>query len=386
MQRIAFLILDGIHHIHHVLPIALELSRDNNFECTVFVQATALPIINKIARLYPDHHCLVRVLSTSLVKRVKYRLRHKQLQSRHIIKHHFNMLLQFNIIMSPNFDMHPLIVESRNLAKRPLFFFTWHGGGDRFLGFSENIHFMDMILFMGEKYVQRYVSTGEAQAKKCVIIGYPKFDIIPKNSKPRLFADNKPVVLYNPHYSEWSSWWCWGLEILEYFYQQTQYNLIFAPHILLFNRSLKPKDLPKKYFQASNMVVDLGSEKSVDMTYVQAADIYLGDISSQVYEFIRVPRPCIFLNTEGIDWRNQQNTLYSYMAMGAVVDQLTQLWEILKVYPIPNPYLSVQEHLFKKTFSFTDEPASVRAANAIRQFLASRENGKAITPSAVMSE
>ena len=39
------------------------------------------------------------------------------------------------------------------------------------------------------------------------------------------------------------------------------------------------------------------------MAYTQRADIYLGDVSSQVYEFLLNPRPCVFLNPRRFDWR-----------------------------------------------------------------------------------
>ena len=40
------------------------------------------------------------------------------------------------------------------------------------------------------------------------------------------------------------------------------------------------------------------------MTYTKQADIYLGDVSSQVYEFMLKPRPCIFFNPENINYKN----------------------------------------------------------------------------------
>ena len=253
-----------------------------------------------------------------------------------------------------------------------------------------------------------------------MVIGYPKFDVVPVHYKPRLFSDDKPVVIYNPHFvAELSSWARWGTEILEYFLQQKTYNFIFAPHTNLFNRTLKPHDFPKKYCEAKHILVDLGSEKSVDMTYTQAADIYLGDVSSQVYEFIRTPRPCLFLNAHAVDWRKESNTLYLFWQMGPVIDQLPDLWEQLRqpfplstasmasclypahrqsrllgmkgenrispcdppsriesslqrellTNPLPNPYVSIQEKLFNETFSMTAEPAGLRAAEAIHHYL-----------------
>ena len=41
------------------------------------------------------------------------------------------------------------------------------------------------------------------------------------------------------------------------------------------------------------------------MSYL-SADVYLGDVSSQVYEFIYKPRPCLFLNSNEIEWTNDQ--------------------------------------------------------------------------------
>ena len=35
------------------------------------------------------------------------------------------------------------------------------------------------------------------------------------------------------------------------------------------------------------------------MTYTLAADIYLGDFSSQLYEFLVLPRACVFLDVRG---------------------------------------------------------------------------------------
>ena len=52
------------------------------------------------------------------------------------------------------------------------------------------------------------------------------------------------------------------------------------------------------------MIVDLGSERSLDMTYALVADIYAGDVSSQVYEFLATPKPCVFLNAHGLRWKD----------------------------------------------------------------------------------
>ena len=58
-------------------------------------------------------------------------------------------------------------------------------------------------------------------------------------------------------------------------------------------------------------------------TYTQAADVYIGDASSQVYEFIRKPRPCIFLNLDRIDWRS--NPAYAHWNLGQVIESIDDL-------------------------------------------------------------
>ncbi len=396
MPKIAFLILDDVHHVHHLAPIAFELSRREEYECVIFIQAHSRSLIKKLAALYPDHRCRLRILSTSFITQIKYRLRQKRLHSRRIIECHIQKLLRYDAIISADSDMDQLIANSKHSAKKPLFFSTRHGAGDRPMETFDSMKLMDLVFFPGKKYLERFVNVRSDEISKCMVIGYPKFDVVPIHYKPRLFSDDKPVVIYNPHFvPELSSWMRWGVEILEYFLQQKTYNFIFAPHTNLFNRTLKPHDFPKKYCEAKHILVDLGSEKSVDMTYTQAGDIYLGDVSSQVYEFIRTPRPCIFLNAHTVDWRNQSNTLYLFWQMGPVIDQLPDLWEQLRTNPQPfplstasmasclypahrqsrllgmkgNPYVSIQEKLFNETFSVTAESAGLRASKAIHHYL-----------------
>src|SRR3546814_12838249 len=66
-----------------------------------------------------------------------------------------------------------------------------------------------------------------------------------------------------------------------------------------------------------NMHIDLGSVRSIDMSYTMAADIYLGDVSSQLSEFMLKPRPCLFLNPRGKNWNNDAN--YLSWTLGPVI-------------------------------------------------------------------
>src|SRR3546814_17702316 len=63
-----------------------------------------------------------------------------------------------------------------------------------------------------------------------------------------------------------------------------------------------------------HMHIDLGSERSIDMSYTGSADLYLGDVSSQVAEYLYRPRPCVFLNAQGVDWQEDPN--YRFWSLG----------------------------------------------------------------------
>lgn len=370
MVKIAFLILDDIHHVHHLLPVALELSKRPEYECTVFLQAQSFSVMQKMTALYPGQRCRFQILSPSRWVKLLYKFRHRKISSARMIGCHISKFREFDGIVSPDSDTNKLIRKCTREGKTPVFIHSKHGAGDRPRKSFASLKKISLALLPGEKQRKMYIQTGLILPEKCVVTGYPKFDVIPSQLKPQIFSNNKPIILYNPHFVlELSSWRRWGLEILEYFFNQNDFNFIFAPHTNLFHRVLHPKTFPKKYFNAPQLIVDFGSEKSVDMTYTQAADIYLGDVSSQIYEFIRIARPCLFLNAQGIDWKNHPN--YLHWTMGEVFDALPDLWKHLKNNPLLNPYTDIQKKLFQETYSITEESASLRSANAIHDHMKS---------------
>ena len=162
-----------------------------------------------------------------------------------------------------------------------------------------------------------------------------------------------------------------GLDILEFFYNNPQYNLIFAPHIHTFkargNRNSSVID--KKYFNAKNIHIDLGSDKSVDMSYLKISDLYLGDISSQVYEFIIIPRPCLFLNPKQVDYKN--NYAFRFWNCGPVINNISHFdAELQKAISSFSDYESIQKTITNENFYFEEgSTASERTAKAINNYL-----------------
>lgn len=254
---------------------------------------------------------------------------------------------------------------------------TRHGAGDRAIGFDPASRGFDHVLVSGPKIRDRLVADVGLLPDRITTVGYPKFDL---HAGSRLvhatIDDQRPVVLYNPHVSpHLSSWYKLGRKVLDWFVAHEEYQLIFAPHVMLFERSFvatidrfridRAGRIEERYLRAPNIHIDLGSRTSTTMTYTNRADIYLGDVSSQAYEFILRPRPCVFLDAHRTDWRGDPN--YLHWTAGPVIDRVEQLGEALAAATGANAssYRRVQEELFARSFDLTDEPSSDRAARAV---------------------
>ena len=259
--------------------------------------------------------------------------------------------------------------------------YTHHGAGDRSVGFGEELTRFDLVLVPGPKIRDRLMSRGLIRDGGYAMVGYPKFDAVTANDaeRPPLFANDKPTVLYNPHFEpRLSSWYDMGIEVLDYFAGTSEYNLVLAPHVMLFQRRLHTSlesftvrlrhALPERFLMHENIHVDLGSNRCIDMTYTLGADVYLGDVSSQVYEFLLRPRPCVFLNAHRAQWQNDPN--YLHWTCGPVLQDVAALDETLaRAAEDRARYRPVQESLFAQTIDTSDIPSSRRAALAVAEYL-----------------
>ncbi|WP_246202796.1 hypothetical protein [Sphingomonas lacunae] len=263
---------------------------------------------------------------------------------------------------------------------------TRHGAGDRAIGFDAASARFDLVLMSGEKIRDRLSDAGLLKPDGWAIVGYPKFDTVSTASREPLFDNDRPTVLYNPHPSPaLSSWYAMGPAVLRWFAGQDRFNLVFAPHVMLFAKrwtvSLSPLGIsrvpavPEEAGNLDHVRIDLGSRRSVDMTYTNAADIYLGDASSQVYEFLRQPRPCIFANPRNHDW--QGNPDFTHWTTGRVINSIETLADALDDAVIhPARHLETQKKLFSYSFDLGEKPSSHRAADAIVSWLNNLEHAQ----------
>lgn len=294
-------------------------------------------------------------------------------------------LRKFDILVST--ERTCLTLKRRWANKGPKFAYIPHGSGDRNVAYHPALKDFDLMLLSGQKLVDQMVANNIVPAEKCRIIGYPKFDALIGRTPETFFDNDNPVFLYNPHFDPLlSSWYDHGEAILEWFYtNQDRYNLIFAPHVMLFfktaHMSLEYKkgrirpDVNKKYFQAPNIRIDVDSPRLFDMSYTLAADAYIGDVSSQVYEFLYRKRPVYFIDTHS-DANSPDEPAYEFWLNGPVAENASQLMAMLENWEdVGRQYLEQQNRLMEYTISIeASRTAAERGAQAIAEAAAKVPN------------
>jgi hypothetical protein len=383
-MRICFLFNhDQIHQVAHSLPIALSLA-DSGFNGEIIVATTT-----------PRLACEVRKLAGAALGT---RLEHRQLElsqgSRRLSRLLGGLLPAAKVLVyRDNLEFFRsldilVVAEKTSLILKKVYgltglriIHTRHGAGDRAIGFDKASAGFDHVLCSGAKIKERLVAEAGVRAESISIVGYPKFDLLQPANSPLPLRDHRPVVLYNPHPSpHLSSWYRHGHAVLDFFLDNDDYQLIFAPHVMLFERKVvisidklrldRPGRIPERFLRASNIHIDLGSRASTDMTYTQVADIYLGDVSSQIYEFLRTPRPCLFLNSQQLSWRGNAN--FAHWQAGPVIEQPAQIEAGLResLDQFEGHYRPIQKKLFDHSFDLNETPSSRRAAEVIARYAA----------------
>lgn len=386
MKRICFLFNhDQTHQLAHSLPIALALAARGDHR---IVLAFAKPSIRREIERQADPALLARI---ELVQLGLRRTGSKALAGmiERLVPATKLLIYRDNLDFFRSFDAvvvsekTTLLLKTRYGLDDLKLIHTRHGAGDRAIGFNPESARFDLVLVSGPKIRDRLMADAGLRAEQIALVGYPKFDLCAANRFAGSFpAPERPTVLYNPHPSpKLSSWFRHGAAVLEAFRGQDRYNLIFAPHVMLFERkwvlTIDPPSIARvrapgtEYRADPRIHIDTGSAASSDMSYTNSADIYLGDVSSQIYEFLRTPRPCLFLNSHGAHWQGDPN--YLHWQAGPVLDSADGLLDAIDAAVAAHPgYAPVQQALIDATFSLSERPSAERAADAITAFLEGR--------------
>lgn len=388
--RIGFLFNhEATHQVAHSAPTAFTLSTHYAERVDVSLYASSPPQMTELRRIasyYPDHRCEFVQIDCPMAYKALDAIFGKLAPFRKVamLRANAERFAGLNALVLT--EKTSIMLKTRFGLKNVKLIYARHGAGDRALSFNVDNAKFDLLLLPGEKFQDRLAAAGYLEDRPHVIVGYPKFDLyggktglVSREARP-VFNNGRKTVLYNPHFDpKLSSWYEFSEAVLEYFYRSDQYNLIFAPHMMLYKRlahvSLEERTFrlrkapPQRYSDCPHMLIDTGGPACTDMTYTNAADIYLGDISSQVYEFIYTPRPCVFLNAHDADWRDNPN--YDFWRMGEVIDRPEQLGEALaRAESLHRErFEPIQKQAFSYTFDIEETRPSLRAARAIVDYL-----------------
>lgn len=351
MIKIGFLALAQAHQHFHWLPAALELASRPGVSVDVLCPSRAG--LKLIRSFDPDRRLNLVWLPAQFHDGLF------DLPSRKRV----------HILYRPLFRRYPLLVTTESTSARlrqdPKFRSALirirHGVGDAATRVDDSrLNQFDLSLVGGVKDKQRLIAAGLATDENCIVTGYAKFELI--RPPPPLFADDRPIALYNPHCRrDLSSWFLAGEALLREMERLDTWHFIVAPHVKL-------KAGPDLQSDAPNILIDRGSIRSIDMTYTQAASVYIGDGSSQVYEFLARPRPCIFVNAQRVAW--QGNEQYAHFALGQVIERPEEIGPALaQAERLQAQFEPLQRAAIADSIDDSTVPASRRQADAILQFI-----------------
>lgn len=349
---VAFLAIAEAQQLYHWLPAALEMARRPDVQVSILSPSDK--ILDLVASYDPHERLrLVRLRrppsSSDSLFRQPSRLATLLLNYRAIAR--FPVLVTTEISTAwlrrvPGFSSRLILIK--------------HGAGDREGGYKKRHAEFDLTLVAGEKDRRRLIDRGLCTAETVAVGGYPKFEMqAPRQS---FFPDDRPVLLYNPHFdAKLSSWVNHGAAMLATLEALDGWNVIIAPHTKL------ARHVPPIVSSARHIRVDMGSRHSIDMSYTMSADVYLGDVSSQVYEFLIQPRPCIFLNLDGQD--RSADDAFAHWKLGQVIDRADALPAALaRANDLQPGFVAAQKAAMQESIDRSPVPASRRQADLILDF------------------
>jgi hypothetical protein len=202
----------------------------------------------------------------------------------------------------------------------PPFVLTVHGTGTWERGNPNRLTAADRLLIPSPLHIDHNVEQGVPE-KKIAVTGYAKAHFTPSKTRQELFPVDQPTLLYTPSWRPArSSWPTWGRSIVDTLKQRTDWNVIIAPHQRLFEKDPEAVAFLTEAATAPHIVIDHESFAMVDGSYTKMADLYIGDTSSQIVEFLATPRACLMLRPHGLEWVEESSG--DYWRCGEVVTEL----------------------------------------------------------------
>ena len=279
-QSICFFFNAQIHHLLHAMPLALELSHDPRFRVDIIAAgADHIALARDLAARHGGGRLNFIHLDNIWLRTLSHLSGHASPPKLATLLAARRRLARYDAIVVP--ERTSLLLRRLGRADSR-FIHTCHGAGDRAVGYDPRIALFDFVLLAGEKQRRRMLAQGLIREDHYAIAGYGKFDLTRGQRPASPFADSRPIILYNPHFSpRLSSWQAMGMDVLRQFAADDRFNLIVAPHVRLFDNRRKraaAERMLAEFAALPHIHVDLGSRASVDMSYVHLAAAYIGEI------------------------------------------------------------------------------------------------------------
>lgn len=355
--RLNVIAVGGAHQYPHFLPASFALHRRGTMAVTIYANdAAAAASVRALAgRLRMDCPPIVEMRLPPGIEQLAGRFAARPFKVPRLL-YWASRLRRCEALLSAE---RTSTVLCHLPGRMPMFLHIPHGAGDRDAGFERRLRHFDHIVVAGAKDRSRMIAEGLVAPAACHIGGSVKLGAMARIAdRIRPFAGERPCVLYNPHFSpELSSFEAVTERLIEAVVRDGRYDLVVAPHVRLAEswsaakrRAWEARSVPGR------IIVDMGSERSSDMTYTMAADVYLGDASSQVYEFIVRPRPCLFVNAHGVDWEDDKN--FAMWRLGLTIGPNEDLLQAIdRARAAHSDFATLQQQTARAVFDVGDPEA-----------------------------
>ena len=371
-MRIAFVFIAEAYQAYHAAAVLFELAQRDGVAIDVFHIDDAVPgVLKKLAEAHDAPPIASTKLAAGVTGTMIQTIRIFGLAKPQVLSANEERLQAYDAIVSTE-DGIARLFAGRDVEDRPLRILITHGVGMRLVPSANSRTAMDLIVAKGAGDVEQWLARGYLREEQVVEGGYPKLASTRRvrSNERRLFDNARPIVLFNAHKERKErSWDRFFPALLEGFRTNRTRNLIVAPHIKMFRRRSERMRQKLRSLSDETILIDPGSSNLLDNTYTEAADIYVGDVSSQVVEFIARPRPCVFLNAHNADWRGNAN--YALWELGEVVsDPADVMAAIARASGLHARYREAQEIEARRRLGDTSDTSITASADIIHDFIA----------------
>ncbi|GLS98726.1 glycerophosphotransferase [Sphingobium jiangsuense] len=331
-MRIAFLFIAEAYQAYHLAGVALELRRKPGVEVDIYYNDPAMPRhVERICAAFGEPPLNAIRLKRDWKARLIQMPRLLGLAKKQVLAANLEELMGYDMVVSSERVGGNLAQLAGDRLRWAKLVYIPHGPVGRQVASEAKAGLFDLLLLPGQGDLERYGALGCLHEGGYRVTGYSKLETVEMlgRSMPPLFSEQRPIVLYNSHkIRNLSSWRPWIEPLLAQFARQDMFNLIVAPHIKMFHRRSESVKDRWRARSTPSILIDPGSDRCLDNSYTQIADIYLGDVSSQVTEFLRYPRPCVFLNPNKVEWRGDPH--FRFWTLGEVVEDIDDLMPALR--------------------------------------------------------